>query len=190
MLISITNVWQVNAQGTDDSGGVILSPPGQGESAVVDETFNVINVNPTNGEPFVQIGADVAETIKDNGRFVQKAAFAFGIAHGRVAFSGRVSDISGFTNQQWVRNGVDLNDIVIRCLTADGEWTAQEVAPVITVFAIGTNYSYNITADITQHGVCALFFSSESAPNPGAGVSRADNRVGQRNRDVNVGGIR
>lgn len=167
ILMSISGVWQVQAQGTDDSGGVVISPPNEGQSAVVSTKFNIRNVNPTDSEPFVQMGGSVAQTFKDNKALVQRAAFAFGIEHGDIAFSGLIGNVSEFTRAKWAQNTVDNNDVALRCLTDDGQWTAVQVKksgdkPIITITPTGNNdYLYTITADIEQHGICAVFFSSE-----------------------------
>ena len=200
LALLVSQVWQVGAQGTDDSGGVILGPPSEGTvGAVVNEEFNVVNNNPPNAEPNVTIGGEVAETIKDDGEQVQVAAFAFGTRHSAISFSGSVGNVSDNTRQLWNAGGIDVLDVELRCLTNDGQWTDSNVEASINITPITstdsngntttTDYTYSIAGRVNQHGTCALFFSNRAAPDPGTGVSRADNNVGQRNRDVNMLGI-
>ena len=199
LTLFVTQVWQVGAQGTADSGEIIIGPPAEGSSGTVDSEFNVVNNNPANGEPNVTLGGEVAETIKDDGEQVQVAAFAFRTQHSAISFSGSVGQVSRNTQTLWNTNGIDVLDVELRCLTNDGQWTDANVAAKINITPITsrdangntttTDYTYFISGRVNQHGTCALFFSNRAAPNPGTGVSNADNNVGQRNRDVNVLGI-
>ena len=190
--------WQVGAQGTD--GVVNQGIPAKGTSGiVVNPKLNVVNNNPTNGEPNATLNGVLAETIKDDGTQVQVAAFAFETVHSTVAFSGIVGDVSKNTRELWNADRINNLDVELRCLTDNKQWTDENTKRVKITFVpfmrnngdgtTTTDYTYSVTGRVDQHGTCALFFSNRQAPNAEAGVSEADNKVGQSNRDVNVMGI-
>lgn len=180
LLIAISvNTWSVGAQGTDDSGGIVSGPPSEGGSTVVDEENGTSNVNPADGDPFVQIGGKPASTPADDGNGDYKAAFAFKVSHSPFAFSGLVSSVSTSVLTDWRENGIDINDFTVKCLVETGDFAGGEVriASKSASPSGDSDFRYEISGKITQDGTCMLMFRAGSSPDA------------QPNRDLNDAGV-
>lgn len=175
----ISQVLLVSAQSTTDTGEIIIAPPAEGGSTVVSEEHQVENTNPTNSDPVVTLGGQVARTDDSDGTGKQVAAFAFGVAHSEVSFSGPIDGVSSFIARKWARGDVDTADVEMLCLTNDGAWTSENVSATVTVTPVGDSFTYSVSGDVNQHGTCAVFFAT----------SASDNGRGQPNRGVNRLGI-
>ncbi len=176
----LSQVLLVSAQSTTDTGEIIIAPPAEGGSAVVNEEYQVENTNPPNGDPVVTLGGQVAKTKDSDGTGQQVAAFAFGVAHSEVSFTGSIDTVSSFLAKKWAKDGAVPADVELLCLTNDGAWTSSNVEATVNITA-GANgsFTYSVSGDVNQHGTCAVFFAS----------SASDNGGGQPNRNVNSLGI-
>lgn len=170
----VSQVLLVSAQGTDDTGTVVIGPPAEpttgGNTATtvtVDTENNIVNTNPANGDPVVTLGGKVAKTKDSDGTGQQVAAFAFGAAHSDVSFSGSIANISTFLADKWARSGAVAADVEMLCLTDDGRWSAENVTATVTVNPATS--SYTISGSVDQHGTCAVFVATSASDNGSQG---------------------
>ena len=173
-----SQVLLVGAQSTTDTGEIIIAPPAEGGSTVVDAENNVQNTNPPNGDPVVTLGGQVARTGDSDGTGQQVAAFAFGVEHSEVSFTGSISSVSSFLARKWARDGAVAADVEMLCLTDDGSWSSENVTATVSVNAVGDSFTYSVSGDVSQHGTCAVFFATSASDNGGGQPNRNVNRLG------------
>lgn len=198
LTLLLVQVWQVGAQGTDDTGGVIVGPPTEGSAVRVSssgspDSREAMNVHPVGEEPRMMLGDVIAETESDDQGEIQRAAFGFRVSNpGTFSFAGSVNALSAFTAGRWNNGRLDTTDVAVRCLTSDGQWTAENISSTVMITPVPhtdgiIGYNYSVSGTTRQEGTCGLFFANRV--NRAAARDSDGNDGNQTNRDVNMLGI-